>query len=147
MSLEKVLKFKSLAEAAALYSKDTSTKVGAVALDDDCNVLCVGYNGKPRGVLETIERSARPLKYKFTAHAEENLVAQAARIGTSLKGSTIIVTSLHPCTTCTRLMIQAGVKRIIANKSPEHAEPIWKEEEIYSKEMLDEAGVEVVYLS
>lgn len=141
--LQKVLKFLSLAEAVEKYSADKSTKVGAVALDKRLNVLCVGYNGFPRKVLDTPERHERPLKYKVTAHAEENLVAQAAFIGAKLRGATLLLTTLFPCTTCCRLIIQSGIVRVISSKSKSLEK--WDEEEKISLEMFREAGIEVIY--
>lgn len=141
--MEKVLKFRTIAEAAANFSLDRGTKVGAVALDENMNVLCIGYNGFPRGVVHKEDRFDRPLKYKYTAHAEENLVAQAAYTGTSLKGATVIVTSLFPCTTCTRLLIQAGVKRVISCYRVQSTNPDWEAEMDISNNMFREAGVKI----
>jgi dCMP deaminase len=135
----KILDFFTVAEAMEAMSRDLSTKVGAVALDDDLNVLSTGYNGMPRKVFETEERKVAPLKYKFTCHAEMNLVSQAARKGVSLQGSTVLITTLHPCTTCSGLLIQAGVKRIIFDKKKVLVK--WEEEEYYARQMLLEAGV------
>lgn len=145
MNLLKYLKFFPTALAQAALSKDRSTKVGALAISDDFDILSTGYNGFPRKVNDDIEeRHTRPMKYLYTAHAEENLVAQAARKGVSLKGSTVIVTSLFPCTTCARLLIQAGVKRIIAPALD--TDPRWEEQARHAVIMLAEAGVEVVHI-
>ena len=141
--LNKVLKFFSLAEAIEGYSKDRSTQVGAVALDKRLNVLCVGYNGFPRKVKDTEPRHQRPLKYSVTAHAEENVIAQAAYTGTKLRGATLILTTLFPCTTCTRLIIQAGIKKVISGRSK--SDPKWDAEERISREMFLEADVKVLY--
>ena len=144
--IRKFLKFLPDAEAARGRSKDRSTKVGAVVIDDDFNVRISGYNGMPRGVDDDVDaRHERPLKYMWTAHAEENCVAQAARIGVSLKGCTILLTSLFPCTTCSRLIIQAGIKRVFAPQVC--ANTRWDEQAAIALEMLHEAGVEVEYYS
>jgi len=71
--------FIQLAGLAASRSKDPSTKVGCVIASYDNMVLSTGYNGLPRNVLDLSERMERPAKYLWTAHAEENAVAQAAR--------------------------------------------------------------------
>jgi len=141
--MQKFLEFFPVAEALAAKSRDRSTKVGALALDDDYDILSTGYNGFPRKVKDLEERHERPMKYLYTSHAEENLVAQAARKGVSLKGSTVLVTSLFPCTTCSRLMIQAGVKRVIAPRPS--TDTRWKEQGEVAFGMLQEAGVEVHY--
>ena len=123
-------------------SKDPSTKVGAVALDDGLGVLCVGYNGFPRGVADTPERlNDRPTKYSITVHAEGNIIAQAARKGISLAGATIVVTSLYPCSNCSALMIQAGIKRIITTR-PDNER--WNESAKFAEQILTEGGVEVI---
>lgn len=146
MNMQKYLKFFPTALAQASLSKDRSTKVGALAISDDFDILSTGYNGFPRCVDDNVEaRHARPMKYLYTAHAEENLVAQAARKGASLKGCTVIVTALFPCATCARLLIQAGVRRIIA-PYPD-ANPRWEEQAHHARIMLIEAGVEVVHVN
>jgi dCMP deaminase len=140
----KSLKFLPIAKEAALMSRDHSTKVGCVVLDEDYNVRAVAYNGFPRGICDGVEeRYERPLKYKFTSHAEENAVANAARVGTRLQGCTLLLTSLFPCTTCSRLIIQAGIRRVIAPRVP--ANTRWDEEARLAMQMLAESGVTVSY--
>jgi dCMP deaminase len=142
--VRKLLKFLPDAQAARGRSKDESTQVGAVVIDDDFNVRISGYNGMPRGVNDEVrERHIRPTKYLYFAHAEENCVAQAARIGVSLKGCTILLTSLFPCTTCSRLIIQSGIKRVLAPRQVDNTR--WDEQAKVALEMLTEAGVEVLY--
>lgn len=104
--------FLGLAERFARRSKDPSTKVGCVIVGPDREVRSMGYNGLPRGVEDLAERMERPAKYLWTSHAEENAVAQAARIGVSLKGCTAYVTHF-PCARCARALIQAGITEII----------------------------------
>ena len=138
----KELKYMAVAEAVMNLSKDPSTKVGAVALDEGLGVLCVGYNGFPRGVKDTSERlNDRALKYPRTVHAEGNVIAQAARKGISLEGATIVVTSLYPCGGCAALMVQAGIKRIITTR-PDNER--WAESNAVAEEILTEGGVEVI---
>lgn len=140
----KFLKFIGVAKSIAALSKDTSTKVGAIALDDNYNIISLGYNGLPRGVDDSpIDRYERPAKYLWTAHAEENLVAQAAYSGHSLKGATVIVTELFPCAACARMLIQAGVRRIIA---PPVDSGRWAESNGVAKTMFEEARMEIIEL-
>jgi len=148
MNMDKMLKFLPDAKAAQGRSKDRSTKVGAVALDDAMVIKGSGYNGFPRGVDDLRgERHERPAKYRWTVHAEMNVIAQAAR--PVLEGTTLILTSLHPCAICAGMLIQAGVKRVIA---PEIRHPgtgelrfDWSEDEKIAFEMLSEAGVDVYF--
>ena len=142
--IQKFLKYIPDAVAARSRSKDRSTRVGAVVIDEDFNLRISGYNGMPRGVDDNVEdRHERPVKYLWMSHAEENCVAQAARVGVSLKGCTLLVTSLFPCTTCSRLIIQSGIVRVLAPQTPENAR--WDGEASVALEMLTEAGVEVHY--
>ena len=134
-------KFIGIAQAVAAMSKD-STKVGAIAVDDDGVILSTGWNGFPRGVLDLPERLAvRQTRLALTSHAEQNLVAQAARSGHSLLGSTVILSGLYPCSACCKSLIQAGVKRIIT--PPINPDSKWAEENAWAQLMFNEAGVAV----
>ena len=136
-------KFLPMARAVAALSKDPSAKVGAVALNDDGILLAVGYNGFPRGVDDDPERYAvKEVKYRLVSHAEQNLVAQAAYAGHSLKGSTVVLSGLYPCSSCAKSLIQAGVKRIFA--PPADANPRWAPDAEWSALMFRESGVEVI---
>lgn len=141
--IKRKLKFLGVAQAVADLSKDRSTKVGALVLDDELNILSVGYNGFPRCVDDDVEsRHERPAKYAYTSHAEENSIAQAARNGIKLVGSTILITSLYPCSRCARMIIQAGISTVLAPKGA--VDDRWMLEWEVSKEMFKEAGVGVV---
>lgn len=141
--MPKLENFIRVAESVAAMSKDPSTQVGAIAIDDDWNILCVGYNGFPRGVNDWPERLAdRETKLKFISHSEQNLVAQAARNGIRLKGCKVIITSLPPCSTCTKLLIQAGVTHVYFPEPDVGVNPRWLLEWEISRTMLAEAGVE-----
>jgi dCMP deaminase len=99
------------AEHAATKSKD-STQVGAVLVGPEGEVRLTGYNGPPRGVYDLPARRERPNKYLYTSHAEANLVAFAARYGVRTEGCAVFVTH-HPCSACSRTLIQAGIKAVI----------------------------------
>ena len=98
------------AELAALKSKD-STKVGAALVGVDGEVRLTSFNGPPRGVRDLPARRERPEKYKFSAHAETNLISFAAREGIRTKGCSVFVTH-HPCSACAKTLIQAGIRRV-----------------------------------
>lgn len=133
--------FMALARVWASRSKDPSTQVGCVARNDDRLQLGSGYNGLPRGVQDLPERMERPQKYLWTAHAEENLVAQAAR--QVLLGSTVSVTHMC-CARCARSLINAGVKRVEFDGAGTTSMPA--EEFEVARIMFEEAGVELVML-
>jgi dCMP deaminase len=130
------LQFVPIAQEMSLLSKDRRTKVAAIVLDSDNNILATGVNGFPRGIA--------PEKYFWSSHAEENAIAQAARVGARLLGGTMIVSSLYPCSACTRMIIQAGIKVVIVPDIQEHWSGKWLEEMKRSSVMFAEAGVQVI---
>ena len=135
-------RFLDVARAVSSWSKDPSTKVGAVAVDPSTRrVITTGYNGLPRGVDDRPERMERPAKYVWTAHAEENLVAHAAR--RELAGATVYVTHLC-CANCTRMLINAGVKEIVCDAGETNMP---REQFDAARVMMREAGVELVEMS
>lgn len=99
------------ARHAATKSKD-STKVGAVLVSPERAVLLCAYNGPSRGVEDRPERFERPVKYLFASHAEQNLVAFAARQGIRTEGCSVYVTHCC-CSACARSLIQAGIVEVI----------------------------------
>lgn len=128
-------RFLGLARKIASWSKDPSTKVGAIAVNHVRAIVETGYNGLPRGVVDDPSRMERPAKYLYTAHAEENLVAHAAR--DRLEGTTVYVTHMC-CAACTRMLINAGVAKVIVGPGTTSM-PV--EQFSAAKEMFAEAGV------
>lgn len=130
-------RFLDLAQTVAGWSKDPSTQVGAVAVGDSKQILETGFNGLPRGVQDLPERMERPAKYVWTAHAEENLVAHAAR--KQLEGSTVYVTHLC-CNACARMLINAGVARVVVGVGKTSMPS-----EVFdaARTMFEEAGVQL----
>ena len=139
--------FLRLAKLVSSRSKDTSTKVGAVLVRDR-RIIATGYNGFPIGIDDDItERQSRPLKYSFTLHAEDNCLLQAARMGISTQGCTLYFVGFGPptvpCTECAKAIIQAGIKRVVGLAEKEAPE-YWVEDLDFAKNLLLEAGVEVI---
>lgn len=128
-------RFLGLAKEIAGWSKDLSTRVGAIAVDGNRRILETGYNGIPRGVLDKPERLERPEKYFWTSHAEANLVAHAAR--DRLAGSTVYVTHLC-CAGCARSLINAGVSDVVVGNGTTSMDS--REFEV-AAQMFNEAGV------
>jgi dCMP deaminase len=79
---------------------------------EDRDVRLVSYNGPPRGIKDTPDRFERPNKYLFASHAEQNLIAFAAREGIRTRGATVVCTH-YPCSSCARTLIQAGIKNVM----------------------------------
>lgn len=134
--------FREMAQLVASKSKDPNTKVGCVIVTDDKVVAATGYNGLPRDVLDLPERMERPAKYLWTSHAEENAVAQAARVGAKLKGGVAFVTHM-PCSRCARMLIQAGVCAVYVDRG---STSMPKEEFEVAKQMFTEADVQLSVL-
>ena len=103
-----------LAKEVSTWSKDPSSKIGAVAISDQKQVLATGYNGFPRGVGDLSNRyNDRELKYKYVVHAEQNVIYNATYNGVSLNGSTLYVYGLPVCGSCALGVIQVGIKRVV----------------------------------
>jgi dCMP deaminase len=132
------LRFLGIAREVSHWSRDPSTKVGAVAVRDK-RVLALGYNGLPSGVQDLSERlENREIKYLMTSHAETNLLTYAAKDGVSLNQCTCYVT-LHPCSHCAAQLINSGVRRIVVpvQEIPDR----WKTSFNIAQTMFQEAGV------
>lgn len=136
-------RFLELAKHISSWSKDPSTKVGAVLVDPTTKlVVGIGYNGFPRGVHDTVERlDVRDTKYKFVVHAEVNAILMA---GDKARGATIYTWPPFGepdiCHDCCKVAIQAGIKDVVSY-IPEKLKEGWEESMKISKIMLDEAGV------
>ncbi len=131
-------RFVAGARFEALASKDPSTKVGCVIVDDDKRKVATGFNGFAHGVKDTSLRlEDRGVKHLFTVHAEANAVAQAAKHGVSLRNTTAFVTH-PPCAQCASLLVQAGVKAVFWCGE---LAPSWAESSAVATVVFNEAGV------
>lgn len=140
------LRFLELARFVSAWSKDPSTKVGAVIVNDLKQVVGMGYNGFARGVKDTDERlNHRETKYKLVVHAEQNAIIQAGHLA---RGATMYVypSFVVPpiCHDCAKLFIQAGVRDIVGYEPDENDERVkrWKESILVAQEMFVEAGIQ-----
>lgn len=135
-------RFMDLARFVSEWSKDRSTKVGAVVVDSRHHVRALGWNGFPRGLDDEIEeRHGRPAKYQWTEHAERNAIYNAAAAGVPLAGCTIYI-PWFPCCDCARAIIQAGVAEIVC-MPPDLGDERWGADFRVVTVMLEEAGVVV----
>lgn len=132
-------RFMDLASHIAGWSKDPSTKVGAVIVNDKRQVLGMGYNGFPRGVDDYFQRyENREVKLMLVAHAERNALDNTF---TDSEGATLYST-LFPCTDCAKGIIQRGIKRVVTTKPSETQYQRFNCK--FSKLMFEEAGVELI---
>lgn len=144
----KIARFINVAKAIAAFSKDKSTKVGAVIVGPSGEIRSTGWNGAPRGcTADEDERSdARPEKYYWFSHAEMNAITNAARVGTPLEGTSIVVTHA-PCMDCARAIVQAGIKRVVFPVIEPEMYERWKAHFDRAELLFDECNIEVEILS
>jgi deoxycytidylate deaminase len=103
-------------------SKDPSTKVAAIILAPDGKKMSCGYNGMVAGAPESdAVWHDRDAKYRRVIHAELNSILNCPF---ETSGCTIYCT-LHPCAQCLKLLIQAGIKRIVHYGAPWERDPDW----------------------
>lgn len=145
--MSKYAKYMEVARAISALSKDTSSKVGAIVLGPEYEARSLGYNGAPRGCTadEDIRGATRPEKYFWFSHAELNAITNAARVGTPLAGSTIVVTHF-PCMDCARAIVQAGLIRVVTFQPDLQFVQRWGEHMKRARQLFQECGVELVML-
>ena len=133
----------SLAEHIATWSKDRSTQVGAVLVNEDRHVIATGFNGIPRYCSDgddfSRRNTERPYKYFFYEHAERNAIYQAAKIGYSTAGASLFVTPLYPCADCCRGIIQSGIREVYYQADSQVAR--WADSNEVARELFAEALV------
>ncbi len=132
-------RYLDMADIVASWSKDPSTKIGAIAVGKKGQLLAQGYNGFPRGVEDCPNKyKDRILKYDYIVHAEENAIYNACTNGVSLEGASMYVTGLPTCHRCAKAIIQVGIKRVfIRAKVPER----WIDSWALTQSLFREAGV------
>ncbi len=129
-----------LAHLVATWSKDASTQVGSVIVDDKNRIVSVGFNGSPRGVEDAKDR---PSKLMRTIHAEANALHFAAR---SVEGCTVYVTH-PPCAHCAGHLIQRGIACVVFHVPSEDFLSRWQDNYNEAVAMFAEADVTVVEMS
>ena len=132
-------RFLVLAEHIATWSKDPSTKVGAVIVDADRRIISTGYNGFPRDVEDLDQRlNNRDVKYEMIVHGEINAIVFANQ---SLQGTTLYTWPFMPCSRCAGIVIQSGIRTVVA---PYNDNPRWKLSFELTEQMFREAGVRLI---
>jgi dCMP deaminase len=128
---------------ASKRSKDPNTKVGAVIVNNENRIIATGYNGFPNGIKDELlpwtkdSELYEKTKYAYVVHAEANCLLNSVK--SSLKGCIMYVT-LFPCSSCTKLIIQKGIKKIVFSKNCKKPE---SGDHKASVKMLELAGVEM----
>ena len=104
------MRFLELAQLVASWSKDPSTKVGAVLVRPDRTIVSTGYNGFPRGCNDCKATYAnREQKYARVVHAELNAILMA---GGDTKDN-ILYCTLFPCCECAKAVVQTGISTVV----------------------------------
>ena len=126
-------RFLDMAKLVGSWSRDPSTKVGAVITKGKF-VVSLGFNGHPAGLPDTLERlENREEKYKTILHAELNAILTSRR---DLNGCTIYIWPYLCCSQCAAVIIQSGIKQVVV---PFRGLDRWGESAVY----LKESGVEL----
>ncbi|MDR0357601.1 MAG: cytidine/deoxycytidylate deaminase family protein [Clostridiales Family XIII bacterium] len=136
--------FMGIAELTSKRSTCLRRRVGAVIVQDK-QIIATGYNGAPKGIAHCDEiGGCRREKLNIPSgerhelcralHAEQNAIIQAATSGQSIEGSTIYITH-QPCVICAKMIINAGIRKIIVGEGyPDDL----------AVEILEEAGLKIV---
>lgn len=136
-------RFMQMAELVATWTScfQENRKIGAVIVKNK-RIMTTGYNGAPAGIRTCRERNTclrRDLKIAsgtrqevcYATHAEQNAIIQAAKMGVSIDHSTLYCTH-QPCSQCTKMIINAGIERVVyKNAYPDD----------FSISLFEEAGV------
>jgi len=109
-------------------------QVGALVVKDKM-IISDGYNGTPSG-FENVCEDDEGLTKTYVLHAEANAITKLARSSNNSDGATIYITA-SPCIECAKLIIQAGIKRVVYGEKYRLTDGI---------ELLQRAGIEVVLL-
>lgn len=131
-------RFLDLAFLVASWSKDPSTKCGAVIVDNSNRVVSLGFNGFASGFEDKAERwDTRDFKYAHVIHAEENALLHAKQ---SLDKCKLYVTTA-PCSSCMGKIVQCGIKEVVYQKPTEDFLARWAESLKNTKQIAKECNV------
>ena len=125
------LRYLRMARIWAENSYCKRRKVGALLVKDR-TIISDGYNGTPSG-FENICEDENGVTKPYVLHAEANAITKVAKSGNSSEGATLYVTA-SPCAECAKLIIQAGIKRVVYRDAYRLTDGI---------DLLKRAGVEV----
>ena len=125
------LRYLKMAGIWAQNSYCERRKVGALIVKDRM-IISDGYNGTPAGFENVCEDENNKTK-PYVLHAEANAITKVAKSGNSSQGATLYVTS-SPCLECAKLIIQAGIKRVVFTENYRIRDGI---------NLLKRAGVEI----
>ena len=128
------LRYLKMAQIWSENSYCTRRKVGALLVKDK-RIISDGYNGTPSGFPNVCEDSDNRT-FPYVLHAEANAITKVAKSNNSSEGSTLYVTD-SPCIECAKLIIQAGIKRVVYSKLYRMSDGI---------DLMKTAGIELDYI-
>lgn len=132
---------KTIAKWSSCYKDNRS--IGAIIVKNK-RILTTGYNGAPAGIKSCKEKgeclrqkldipSGKQHELCFAIHAEQNAIIQAAKLGVSIEGATLYCTH-QPCVICSKMIVNAGIERVIYEKPyPDD----------FTSQIFEEAGVKL----
>lgn len=134
-------RFLKLSNEVATWSSCLKAQVGCIITKNN-RVIAQGYNGAPQGFKTCVEKGychklkcglLKGMNECYAVHAEQNALLQAARMGISVDEATLYCTT-KPCDVCTRLIINAGIKRIVYIKPYESS---------WADTLVKESGIQI----
>ena len=130
------------AKEISKWSKDPSTKVGAVIVRQNNTAASEGYNGFPRGMSDDSKLyEDREVKYSRIIHAELNALLFSNE---DLAGCTLYTFPVPPCDRCAVAIIQSGIKKVVAAKPSRSQGHHWRTEFEKTEQYFKEAEVEFI---
>jgi len=127
-------RYLQMAQIWAQNSYCKRRKVGALIVKERM-IISDGYNGTPSGFENICEDENFKTK-PYVLHAEANAITKVAKSNNSSEGATLYITA-SPCIECAKLIIQAGIIRVVFSELYTNNEGL---------ELLERAGVELLYL-
>ena len=128
--------FLDMAKTCSSRSNCLRAQVGAVIVGQDKKIKATGYNGTPSGFENICEDEVTGKTKSYVLHAEANAITKVAKSANNCDGSTLYITAA-PCIECSKLIIQAGIKRVV------YCEKYRCEEGL---ELLKRVGIECVFV-
>lgn len=139
-------RFMEMAELVAHWTScaRNGRNIGAVIVRNK-RILTTGYNGAPSGIKSCVDKgvcmreqmgiaSGTRAELCYAVHAEQNAIAQAAKLGITLEGATLYCTH-QPCVICAKLIVNSGIAKVIyKNPYPD----------AFAVDILNEAGIELI---
>ncbi|MBU0661214.1 cytidine/deoxycytidylate deaminase family protein [Patescibacteria group bacterium] len=140
--------FMNIAQIVGTRSTCDRGRLGCVIVKNK-QILVTGYSGAASGLphCDDVGHQMKKVTHEDgresnhcvrTAHAEQNAIVQAAKVGVSIEGATLYL-GMTPCATCARMIINAGIKRVVCGKRYHAGEE--------SEEMFRKTGITLEFLN